>query len=199
MERTTHSENTPDFEGESEDEGISALPPRRALAAGLFLLIAALMGLDLVVDWLEGGSSWHLGAELVVILLALSGVAILVRDLGQAHARGARLARDLVASHRDAERYRAEAAEILAGLSEAIDVQLGRWGLTGAEKEVAILLLKGLSHKEVAEIRNTSERTARKQAHTVYQKASLEGRAALSAFFLEDLLPGQDPREGSSR
>lgn len=34
----------------------------------------------------------------------------------------------------------------------------------------------------------TSERTIRAQARSIYAKAGLSGRAALSAFFLEDLL-----------
>jgi DNA-binding NarL/FixJ family response regulator len=50
------------------------------------------------------------------------------------------------------------------------------------------LLLKGLSHKEIAAVRSTSERTIREQARAVYRKAGLPGRSALSAFFLEDLL-----------
>lgn len=55
----------------------------------------------------------------------------------------------------------------------------------------ALLLLKGLSHKVIAEVRATSERTVRQQALAVYRKAGLAGRAELAAFFLEDLLlPG---------
>jgi DNA-binding NarL/FixJ family response regulator len=53
---------------------------------------------------------------------------------------------------------------------------------------VALLLLKGLSHKEVATVRAVSERTVREQARSIYSKTGLTGRAALSAFFLEDLL-----------
>ena len=53
---------------------------------------------------------------------------------------------------------------------------------------MALLLLKGLSHKEVATVRAVSERTVREQARAVYSKSGLTGRAALSAFFLEDLL-----------
>lgn len=64
----------------------------------------------------------------------------------------------------------------------------GRWNFTDAEREVALLLLKGLSTKEVAAVRATSERTIRAQAAALYAKAGLTGRAALSAFFLEDLL-----------
>jgi hypothetical protein len=37
-------------------------------------------------------------------------------------------------------------------------------------------------------IRATTDRTIRAQARSIYAKAGLTGRAALSAFFLEDLL-----------
>jgi DNA-binding NarL/FixJ family response regulator len=78
--------------------------------------------------------------------------------------------------------------ELMKGLGTAIDAQFERWKLTAAEREVALLMLKGLSHKEIAAVRETSERTVRQQAQTIYGKANLSGRAALSAFFLEDLL-----------
>ncbi|MEY3046615.1 MAG: hypothetical protein RL242_3457, partial [Pseudomonadota bacterium] len=51
-----------------------------------------------------------------------------------------------------------------------------------------LLLLKGLSFKEIAELRQTSERTVRQQAGEVYRKSGLGGRNELAAFFLEDLL-----------
>ena len=60
---------------------------------------------------------------------------------------------------------------------------------------MALLLLKGLSLKEIAQIRATSERTIRAQALSLYGKAGLSGRAALSAFFLEDLLAPIGPVE----
>ena len=73
--------------------------------------------------------------------------------------------------------------------------QFERWELSPAECEVGLLLLKGLSHKEVAATRDTSERTVRQQALAVYRKAGLSGRAELAAFFLEDLLlPRAPPR-----
>jgi len=48
--------------------------------------------------------------------------------------------------------------------------------------------LKGLSLKEIAEIRKTSEKTARAQCTPIYEKSGLSGRSELAAFFLEDLL-----------
>lgn len=171
-------------------EGASARP---LLIAGLFAVIAVALALDVALDLRQGGSPAHVTVEMGSMGLALVGFALLARRLRAARARAQRLSQALGATHRDLERYRAEAADLLRGLGETIERQLERWGLTAAEKEVAVLLLKGLSHKEVAGVRGTSERTARQQARAIYQKAGLEGRAALSAFFLEDLLPPPPP------
>jgi DNA-binding NarL/FixJ family response regulator len=98
------------------------------------------------------------------------------------------LSADLEVARHEAERFRGEAREALRGLGEAIDRQFDRWNLTPAEREVGLLLLKGLTHKEIADARSTSETTIRQQALAVYRKSGLHGRAELSAFFLEDLL-----------
>jgi DNA-binding NarL/FixJ family response regulator len=104
---------------------------------------------------------------------------------------------DVATARQEAERWRAEAADLLGGLWAAIDRQFDRWQLTEAEREVALLLLKGLSHKQVAARRDTSERTVRQQAQSVYQKSGLDGRSALAAFFLEGVRrpPGGRERE----
>jgi DNA-binding NarL/FixJ family response regulator len=120
--------------------------------------------------------------------LALGGVASLWRQLGTARRRAQQLSVDLAAAKREADRFRKEAREALRGLGEAIDSQFARWGLTAAEREVGLLLLKGLSHKEVAATRETSETTIRQQALAIYRKSGLRNRSDLSAFFLEDLL-----------
>ena len=83
---------------------------------------------------------------------------------------------------------------MLQGLGAAIDRQFDRWALTPAEREVALLQLKGLRHKAIADLRNTSERTVRQQALAVYRKSGLNGRNDLAAFFLEDLLLPSDIR-----
>lgn len=88
----------------------------------------------------------------------------------------------------DAARWRAEAAGAARGLRGHIDRQFALWKLSPAEQEIALLLLKGLSLQEVADVRGTSERTVRQQAAAVYQKAAVANRAELSAWFLEDLL-----------
>ena len=89
----------------------------------------------------------------------------------------------------EAQKWKRVSKTYLDGLSVEINKQLDKWELTEAEKRVGFLLLKGLSIKEIADLRKTSEKTVRTQANSIYSKSGLPGRSALSAFFLEDLLP----------
>lgn len=103
------------------------------------------------------------------------------------HRHADALGEDLARSRAEAERWRSEAHQALAGLGAQIDQQFERWGLTTAEREVGLLLLQGLSHKEIAAQRRTGVGTVRQQALAVYQKSRTDGRAGLAAFFLRDL------------
>lgn len=127
-------------------------------------------------------------AEPTLIVLAVAGVVHLLGRMNRQHQEQLTLMRDLETARLEGAHWRADMRELLKGLSTAIDAQFDRWELTAAEREIALLMLKGLSHKEIAVVRNTHERTIRQQAQSIYAKANLSGRAALSAFFLEDLL-----------
>lgn len=67
--------------------------------------------------------------------------------------------------------------------------QFTRWQLTPSESEIALLLLKGLSFDEIANIRQTKQKTVRQQATSIYKKAHVNGRHEFSAWFIEDLFP----------
>ena len=161
---------------------------RAGTAIGFLVGIAILIVVDLADDWETGVGMWHLLLEAAMMSLALGGIAALWWGRHAAEARAARLDIDLEAARTAASQYKAEVHEALRGLGEAIDSQFERWQLTPAEREVGLLLLKGLSHKEIAEARATSEATVRQQALVVYRKSGLRNRSDLAAFFLEDLL-----------
>jgi DNA-binding CsgD family transcriptional regulator len=134
--------------------------------------------------------------EPTLIVMTAAGVVYLLDRTRRQHQEQMTLIRDLEVARAEGAQWRTDMRELLKGLGAAIDAQFDRWGLTLAEREVAMLLLKGLSHKEIAAVRGGSELTARQQARAVYAKANLSGRAALSAFFLEDLLlPHAPPRD----
>lgn len=147
----------------------------------LFAVIALLIGWDVIADYREGANWGHMAVELFVLLVAAAGIAVLWLQFRQVKS-------DLVQAHVETEQWRRESRELILGLGVAIKRQFAVWQLTKAEAEVGLFLLKGLSHKEIAGIRQTSERTIREQARALYRKSGLSGRSALSAFFLEDLL-----------
>jgi DNA-binding CsgD family transcriptional regulator len=95
----------------------------------------------------------------------------------------------------DGEKWRSAAVTHANGLGTAIQQQFVDWRLTTSECDVAILMLKGLSHKEIAQIRNSSAATVRQQAAAIYGKSGLSSRAELAAYFLEDLFPPESQRQ----
>jgi len=126
--------------------------------------------------------------EPTILVVTAVVVARLSGRVQRQHQEQLSLLRDLDVARAEGAQWRNDMREVLKGLGTAIDAQFDRWVLTPAEREVALLMLKGLSHKEIAAVRDASERTVRQQARAIYAKANLSGRAALSAFFLEDLL-----------
>lgn len=138
----------------------------------LALATAVFAAADLLADRGTGASGAHLSLEVALFLAAaIAGWSL----IGRARA--------------DARRSRQEKEIVVRGVSEGIERQFEAWDLTPAERDVGLLLLKGFSHKEIARMRETGEATVRQQAFSLYRKASVTGRAELSAYFLEDLLP----------
>ncbi len=165
-----------------------ASPWAMAWPAGLFVVITFFVGADMAADLAADMSLGHLGIEAVAVALCLAGVFATGMTLRRALARSRELHRHLEGTRADLDRARSEADALRAGLGTALDDQFERWGLTSAQREVALLVLKGLSYKEVAELRTTAEHTVRNQALAIFRKAGLAGRAEMAAFFIEDLL-----------
>jgi DNA-binding CsgD family transcriptional regulator len=163
--------------------------------AAILLAIAAGGALDLALDRPERWLSFHVVYEVALVLGAAAAAGWLWRGWRRAEREGSMLRRTLAARQAERDAWRASAEQALAGLGAAIDRQFENWGLTPAEREVALQVLKGKSHKEIAAATGRSERTVRQHAAAAYGKAGLDGRAALAAFFLEGLMlprmPGQ--------
>jgi DNA-binding CsgD family transcriptional regulator len=167
------------------------LDPRTRLWAIVAVVagVALFLGIELVEE--PAATPLELLLELLKVapvVITSVGVAVLFRVTRQQRDEHLQVIRDLEVARLQGQRWRSESRTLLNGLGEAIDAQFTRWNLTDAEREVALLLLKGLSTKEIAAVRAGSERTVREHARAIYSKAGLTGRAALSAFFLEDLL-----------
>lgn len=125
--------------------------------------------------------------SILLIIGSAVGLALLVQRIQTQHEEQMALLRDLEIARTEGNGWRSRAQSHLSGLRAELDKQFQKWDMSAAEREVGLLILKGLSHKEIAALRNTSDATVRQQAQAIYRKAGLPGKTAFSAYFLEDL------------
>lgn len=120
------------------------------------------------------------GAVIVVLLLVLAFQRVVSRK------RQVVLENSLESATEATSRMGVQLEHSLSGASSYIKSEFDRWNLSAAEKEVAWMLLKGLSFRVIGDARGTSDRTVREQARSIYAKSGLENRSSFAAYFLED-------------
>ena len=147
---------------------------------------------DLVMDKPATWLSFHVIFETLMIAGALVMATTLWLGWWRSAHSAVALRASLAAQRDERDAWKASAEAWLQGLGHAIDAQFRRWHLTPTESEIALMLLKGLSQKEIAALTRRSEATVRQHAGAVYEKAGISGRAELAAYFLHGLmLPGE--------
>ncbi|MDO6504186.1 LuxR C-terminal-related transcriptional regulator [Shimia thalassica] len=133
---------------------------------------------DVIEDFRE---DWHLDnphllLESVAAVALIAGVIFLMIEL-----------RGLLSRMSDMQ----TGLEIANGhLAEVIQGFFEDWNLTNAERDVAIMILKGLDNEAIAQVRNTASGTVRAQATKIYAKSATDGRAQFISVFVEELLAG---------
>lgn len=153
----------------------------------LLSMVAVIGAVDLYLDRPARWLSPHVLVEIALVLVSGGTAWVLWRGWRRASTALAGVRRTLVERESELWAWRARAESAMAGFNRAVDEQCAAWGLTPAEREVAILLLKGSGHKQIAAQTGRSERTVRQHAVAVYEKSGLRGRAELAAFFLDAL------------
>ncbi len=71
---------------------------------------------------------------------------------------------------------------------DLLEERFTEWGLTKAERDVALFAIKGMSTAEIAVLRSTSEGTVKAQTNAIYRKAGVSGRSQLLSLFIDDLM-----------
>lgn len=160
------------------------------LVYAVWLGMALFAAFDLLSDIQYHAPMLHIMIECTMLLACMLSAIILFKgfSLVSKNAIGY-FETKIQTSTQEAEKWQAEHQKIMRGLSEKIQWQFQQWQLSKSEIDIGFLLIKGYSLQEIADIRQTSERTVREQARHIYAKAQVTSRNELSAFFLEDLLP----------
>jgi DNA-binding CsgD family transcriptional regulator len=73
------------------------------------------------------------------------------------------------------------------GKENIIAAHAAEWGLTKAETDVALMVVKGFSNAEIAAMRNSALQTVKSQLSAIYAKSGLEGRYQLIAYITDEV------------
>ncbi len=144
----------------------------QAICAVFFVsdILSSVLGLRTTpVSW-QARELMEMGAALGLILGLVLGAIALSRTLRQ--------------RNRAEERLRRASGVFMDMLEE----RFADWGLTAAERDVALFAIKGMSTAEIATLRATSEGTVKAQTNAIYRKAGVTGRPQLLSLFIEDLM-----------
>ena len=144
----------------------------QAVSAALFIANIALSVLGIAPFAWVVHEVIEIGAAVGLILGTILGAIALRRSHLKTQAAEARL--------------RAASGAFMDLLSD----RFAAWGLTPAERDVALFSIKGLSTSDIARLRRTSEGTVKAQTAAIYRKAGVSGRPQLLSLFIEDLMDG---------
>lgn len=164
------------------------IQPKEVYLIIIFVVMMVLSGVDLILDLRDGIDIVHAIHEGGIVVVSFIALSWLLLDIRQQAIEIDALRKELSTIQKPKHVPEKYILDARTSLGNVINQQFDDWQLTNSEKEVGRLLLKGLSLKEIAVIRNTLEKTVRQQASAIYKKADLSGRHAFSAWFLEDIL-----------
>ena len=156
--------------------------------AAVLLTVMVLNFFDVLTDLKLGIPAWHIFEEAMIV--CISGIVgiLLIFDIRKRTHEMHELKAKLDITDIKLKDITDEMATARKKYSQVIHDQFELWQLTKSEQEIAMLLLKGLSFKEMSTVRETKEKTVRQQASTIYSKACVEGRHDFAAWFLEDFI-----------
>jgi DNA-binding NarL/FixJ family response regulator len=169
-------------------EALGPIPFRRTLFACFVLFFFGTSIVEIISEFSAGESMSAMGDDLLRFVVSAIMLAIFIyefllqrRALGDLRGQLNKARGQLSQIDNNTQKL---ASQYRAVMQKQFDV----WGLTASEQNIVIGLLKGLSFREIAELRETREKTVRQQASSVYRKAGVSSRNELAAWFFEDML-----------
>ena len=138
----------------------------------LFFTADAIMDVVLLSE-LTSEAQFFLGFEIFAVLCLWLGVYLGARQLWELRARN-QVVEDQLKTARGA-------------FHDLMMERFSDWQLTPSERDVALLILKGMTTAEVAALRGAAEGTVKSQSSAIYRKAGVANRAQLISSFIEEL------------
>lgn len=152
---------------------------------GLVVLLScmAFFGFDVVLDIVEHrvkGTTYAVGelVHLIFEMLAVLGLGYAVTML-RAYLRLLRA---------EAEHIRETINMLRGNFDEVLLTKFDDWGLTTAERDVTLLIIRGLSVADIAAARNTAQGTIKAQSTSIFRKIGVGSKTELMSLIIDEFL-----------
>ncbi len=167
---------------------IEHIPYRRKVFAVFVLFVFGTSIAEIVSEFSDGETLSSMGDDLTRFAFSAVVLALfLYEHFAQQRALG-ELRGQLNKARGQLAQLEPKSQKLASQYRIVMQKQFDAWRLTASEQDVVLGLLKGLSFREIAELRETREKTVRQQASSVYRKAGVASRNELAAWFFEDML-----------
>jgi DNA-binding CsgD family transcriptional regulator len=142
---------------------------------GVQTICAIIFLWDVVQDLQEPVvAAWHLVPEALASLALLIGIGFEVVYLLHLLQRKASLERSVGMAS--------------AQLQDIIQSHFDSWKLTASERDVAALMIKGLSISEIASVRGSADGTVKAHLNAIYRKSNARNRAEVLSHIMDTLI-----------
>lgn len=142
---------------------------------GVQTICALVFLLDVLIDFSElAKMDWHLVPEAMASVALWAGIGFEIVYLLHLLKRKARLERSVGRASSD--------------LQAIIESHFDEWKLTAGERDVAALMVKGLSISEIAGVRESAEGTVKAHLNAIYRKSSSRNRADVLSHIMDTLI-----------
>jgi len=155
---------------------------------GFAVLVIIDSAFEIVQEVVGGEPYSEMIADVIIFMVSTIVLLLLLADYFQQRQSLRTLREQLNAARGRLQQIDSSAPDIANQYRDIIQKQFEEWDLTESEQQIALMLVKGLSFREVAAIRNTMDKSVRQQATRIYKKAKVTGRHELAGWFFEDLL-----------
>jgi DNA-binding NarL/FixJ family response regulator len=167
----------------------------RNLPLSLFILIlvqlfcSVIFMNDVISDFMSENASsekFHIIVEAVASLSLFGAIVFETRYLTSLVRRRARAEKNL--------------ATASLAIHDIIEMHFEEWGLSPAEHDVGIFLVKGMTISEIAELRGNAEGTVKAHLNAIYRKSGTRNKSEVLSVILDDLIDSKTlgkPKPGS--
>ncbi|MBG6210645.1 DNA-binding CsgD family transcriptional regulator [Labrenzia sp. EL_126] len=160
----------------------------RSVFAVFVLFVFGTSVVEIILEFKDGETLASMGDDLSRLAISVIILGAFIFDHLNKQKALRELSGQLSKARGQLTRLDSKTKELAGQYRAVMQKQFDAWNLTASEQDVVIGMLKGLSFREIAGLRETREKTVRQQASAVYRKAGVSSRNELTAWFFEDML-----------